>query len=371
MTGYPFEFITINGRNIEISAILTRTAYPQDEFEQNTFDFICRWRSEEQRFELQTSGSTGAPKKISVSREQMVASATLTGEALSLMNGYQALICLDTRYIAGQMMLVRCFVIGMKIIAVTPCANPFVHTEQVIDFVALVPYQVYAILDSVQHKVFNVINTVIVGGAPIDAVAVKKLQSYSTQFYATYGMTETVSHVALKRLNGASASNDFKVLPGVEISLDDRGCLMLDVPYLSTRMVTNDIVEILGHGAFLWLGRFDHVINSGGVKIMPETVEEQVGMIFSELHYPHRFFISSDRDEKLGEKVVLYVEEKIFTAIEQVFLSETLRKVLPAYALPREIITVNKFETTQTGKINRLRTVQNSDKTLQKFTLKR
>jgi O-succinylbenzoic acid--CoA ligase len=367
---YPYDAITMNGRRIRMSAIADRTELPKDEFEQSTFDFICRWQAGQKRFELHTSGSTGTPKKIDVSREQMIGSAKLTAQALHLQPGYRTLICLDTRYVAGQMMLVRCFVSGMEIIATTPAANPFVDQEAV-DFVALVPYQVYAVLDSAQHERFNTLHSVIIGGAPIDAAAVNRLQSYSAQFYATYGMTETLSHVALRKLNGAEAGIAFKALPGISIRVDHRACLVLDVPYLPEPIVTNDIVEIIGHDTFRWLGRFDNVINSGGVKILPETVEETVGLIFSELHYPYRFFVSGERDSKLGEKVVLFVEGKLFSDAEQEFLSEIFRKRLPAYALPREIVTVKNFETTQTGKINRLRSVQNSDKTLQRFTLKK
>lgn len=367
---YPYHDITINGRKVLIREILDQKAIGHDEFEQHTFEFIRQWLSNEENFTLQTSGSTGTPKKVTFTRAQMIASATATQRALHLKRGFKALVCLDTRYVAGQMMLVRCFVTAMEIIAVTPTAHPLQHQPPV-DFLALVPYQVYAILASNQQEAFDHPSTFIIGGAPLDPAAVEELQRFRASFYATYGMTETLSHIALKKLNGLDASANFRVVPGISIHQDDRDCLVVDAPALSTHVVTNDIVEIFDQENFRWLGRYDNVINSGGVKIVPEIVEGMVATVFSELHSPNRFFIASEPDEKLGAKVVLFVEGNLFSEEHKKNVSEKLRKNLPAYAIPRLIVVVEKFETTQTGKINRLRTVQNSDKTLQKFTLKK
>ena len=367
---YPYDDITINGRIVLIQDILDQNDIGQDEFEQHTFEFIRQWFSGVEDFTLQTSGSTGTPKKITFTRQQMIASATATQHALDLKSGFKALVCLDTQYVAGQMMLVRCFVTAMEIIAVTPAAHPL-QNQPPVDFVALVPYQVYTILASDQKDAFNHRCIYIIGGAPLDAAAINKLQYFQASFYATYGMTETLSHIALKKLNGLDASVNFRIVPGISIQQDDRGCLVIDAPSLGTRVETNDIVEIFDQENFRWLGRYDNIINSGGVKIIPEIVEGMIATVFSGLHYPNRFFISSEADEKLGERVLLFVEGNLFSDDHQKIISEKLRKNLPTYAIPRAIVVVEKFETTQTGKINRLRTVQNSDKTLQKFTLKK
>jgi o-succinylbenzoate---CoA ligase len=367
---YPHDSITINHRVVKIDDICSSRVSEFDEFETYTFLFIRRWFSSENHFEIQTSGSTGPAKKISFNRDQMIASARMTEKALGLKPAYTALVCLDTRFIAGQMMLVRCFTTGMAIQAVTPSSNPFVGLNLLIDFAALVPYQVYHTLEAPEFRFFNSINTIIVGGAPIDPVVIDKLEKFDSRFFATYGMTETISHVALQQLNGPGSSIFFKVLPGVSVGTDSRNCLTLSVPFIPERIITNDIVELQGSQEFRWLGRWDNVLNSGGVKIIPEKVEEEVRKVFVRLNLQRRFFLSALDDPRLGEKTVLFVEGDQLSLSDQQYLREELPKVLTRYEIPKEVFILKFFEMTQTGKINRFSTRQNSDKSLQKFTLK-
>jgi O-succinylbenzoic acid--CoA ligase len=368
---YPYPTCWIDGRSVSIKDIRQDTVPGTNDFERHTFGFIRAWLNGQQHFELRTSGSTGVPKTIVLTRDQMTASAQLTAAALKLQPGLSALVCLDTQYIAGQMMIVRCLVTGMQLFATTPAVNPFqaLPAEVRIDFAALVPYQVYGILASPARERFNTLKTVIIGGAPLQAGTRDVLESFSCRFYATYGMTETISHIALQALNGKNASVYFDVLPGVQIGQDERQCLTIEAPHLPQKVITNDIVAVDGQ-RFQWLGRWDNVINSGGVKIIPEKVEAEIVEVFQRLAIEYDFFIAGLPDERLGEKVFLIIQGAAFDDALRERLSRALREYLPRYEIPREVVVLKSFVFTENGKLNRYHTVQNIDKSLQNFTLK-
>lgn len=347
----------INGRAVRLGEQANAT--PQTEFERNLFSFWQEWHAGQLVFELQTSGSTGTPKKIHVHRSQMEASAQMTLTALNLNKNETALVCLDSRYIAGRMMLVRSWVGGLNMVAVEPSANPFeTLTSEEIDFVALVPYQVKTILNSPEKKWFNQIKHVIVGGAPLDEVTKQLLQPFQAQFYETFGMTETLSHIALKKINGPRRSDYFRILPGVRISQDERACLCIKAPHLPTEIITNDVVEMRSLEEFIWLGRVDNVINSGGIKIFPESTERKIELIFSDLRLTNRYFIAGLPDEKWGQKVALVIEGELPKAITDTLEAE-LKKRLSKFEIPRSIEFIARFAETATGKVNRGLSVQN------------
>lgn len=358
MNVYPFASILINGRDVPVHDIISGSAIPRDDFEKDTFLFISDWLGEKTDFLLHTSGSTGIPKDVVISRAQMTASAEMTAKALELKEGYHALLCLSPAYIAGKMMLVRCFVTGMKIIAVTPSGNPLVNigVDQKIDFAALVPLQVHNILHSFQATLLDRITTVIIGGGSLDDESCEMLQPFAARVYATYGMTETVSHIALRPLNGTNKSDEFTVLPGIQIEQDDRGCLTIDWNILPSTVVTNDIVELAGKKTFRWLGRWDNVINTGGLKVIPETLESVIGKIFRTLKIDHHFFITSATDKKLGNKIQLIIEGDVPTVMLE-NLKSSLDHSLKKHEVPREIIHIKRFKFTDTGKINRKSTL--------------
>ncbi len=360
MIDYPFSTIFINNREVELIKIISGEAIGQSDFEESTYSFIRSWMTGEKEFYQNTSGSTGAPKTISISREQMESSARLTEEALQLKPGFHALVCLDTRYIAGKMMLVRCFVTGMKIVAVNPSANPLKELPftQRIDFAAFVPYQVQEIISSGFSSVLNTVQTSIIGGAALDKGTREKLKLFSCQFYGTYGMTETVSHIALQKLNGTNSSEFFQTLSGVEIKLDDRNCLIIKSPHLKNEIHTNDIVEIISAKEFKWIGRYDNVINSGGVKVSPENVELGVEKIFQEAGVNRSFFITGVSDQRLGEKIQLIIEgERLENSTIEKIIS-MFKHNLSVYSIPKEIVFKRKFFLTETGKINRIKTIE-------------
>ncbi len=359
MNVYPFDTITVNEREVSIQQIIKGDANPQSDFESDVFNFITQWLTGVSEFVQQTSGSTGNPKAISITRDQMIASAKMTEKALGLKRGYYALLCLNPAYIAGKMMIVRSFVTGMKIIAVTPSANPFLslNESQQIDFAALVPYQLHEVLQSAQLDFFNTVSTIIVGGASLNTDVEVKLNDFSSRFYATYGMTETVSHIALKKLNGPDASSSFKILDGVRIQLDDRGCLVVkESPVSTTEIITNDLVEIVDAYTFKWVGRYDNVINSGGLKIIPEKLEARLEYIFRRLALHKRFFVGSVPDVRLGNKVVLVIEGQLKHDTANMLKSEMALE-MTKHEVPKEILYRDEFVLTENGKINRKQTL--------------
>jgi len=350
--------VVINGKRFTRDQIISNSFDTTTAFERSTLVFCHDWLTGKKQFTLQTSGSTGTPKEINFSRDQMIASASMTQAALNLKEDDTALICLDTKYIAGQMMLVRSFVVGMNIIATEPSSNPFTSIEitQKIDFTALVPYQLQNIV-STNPELLNKVRVAIIGGAPIDSSLKNKLRGLECEIYATYGMTETLSHIGLMKLNGKNASDYFSVLPGVRIDKDDRGCLVIKTNFLDKSLITNDLVDIRDSNQFKWLGRWDNIINSGGVKVMPEKIERQLEEIFQANGITNRFFITGFPDSSLGQKVCLLIESPPFDEGAMHQLQSEMRAELSKYEVPKEIKFLDRFEQTESGKINRPKTI--------------
>lgn len=350
--------------------IFDETTYPVSDIQLGNFHqpknsetsalAFCRdWLNGKDTFTLQTSGTTGTPKKVLITREQLRASANLTIDYLGLQKDYNALICLDTNYIAGIMMLVRSMESGMNMYVSQPSANPFekISSTTKIDFAALVPYQVQSILKSDKRERFNE-GIFLIGGAPLSKKTIEELQSYSGKFYATYGMTETLSHIALQRLNGENPENYFQVLSGIKLTIDERGCLVIHAPHInSISIVTNDLVELIDGVRFIWLGRADNIINSGGIKIIPEKIETVVESIFDELKLENRFFIAGLPHSELGQSATLIIEGKLSEVQEQTII-ELMKKEINRYEIPKSIRYSLAFVQTETNKINKRKTLE-------------
>ena len=303
--------------------------------------FISEWYSTNIEMDLKTSGSTGKPKSISVKKDWMQNSAELTRKTFGLKKGDSALLCMPMKYVAGKMMVVRALELGLDLKVVEPSSNPLKNMDEIIDFAAMVPFQLENSLNDLDQ-----VKTLIVGGGQVSPKLVEKLQIESTQVYETYGMTETLTHVAIKPLNGPNISDLFRALDGIHFEKDDRGCLAIHASALNpVPIVTNDLVELIDENSFRWLGRFDNVINSGGVKIIPELVEAKLLSIIPN----NRFFINGESDESLGEKVVLVVEGNV---IEISFDS------LEKFEKPKEIYFISEFLETESGKIRRGETLK-------------
>ena len=353
---YPYDTVHFNGRDVKIAGILNGSATPSTAFESAAYLFIRNWCGDAEFFLQHTSGSTGVPKTISIARTSMVASAKLTQQALDLKEGDSALLCLDPNYIAGKMMIVRSFETGMKLIAVEPSLNPIENLShhQTIDFTALIPAQLNEILRSKSQNKLNEIKNIIIGGAPLNEPAINMVSGFRSRIYATYGMTETVSHIALQPVNGPEASEYFKVLPGIKIDTDERGRLKINAPFLNEEIKTNDIVEIKNATEFKWLGRSDSVINSAGVKIIPEKVEAHIANVFIALQLTNRFVVSSIPDAAFGDKLVLLVEGILPISSDR--LRSALQQALPRYHAPKQIIVNATLVMAENGKINRQET---------------
>ena len=357
----PESWLNLNGVIYSLAQLRTGTfKNTNTTFEHNTLNFCHAWLNNKQEFQLHTSGSTGVAKPITITRQQMEASAWLTIKALSLKPSFVSLVCLDTKYIAGQMMLVRCLVLGMNIIAVEPTSNPFekVPSTQSIDFAAFVPYQIQTIVNSSSRNRLEDLKCAIIGGAPLELTTKKELQLFSCAFYATYGMTETISHIALQRLNGEQPQDFFEALDDIELEKDERGCLVIKASYVSDKkIITNDLVEIISEKKFRWLGRWDNIINSGGIKISPEKVELAVQEIFDSLKLSNRFFITGLPDEKLGQKVTLVIEGVWFSNNLRIKIKKALEKTVDPYEQPKEFKFINNFYLSETGKVLRTKTL--------------
>jgi len=318
--------------------------------------FLQEWFSDKGSIEIQTSGSTGIPKLISIQKEFMINSALATGSFFDLPEKTTALLCLSTDYIAGKMMLVRALVLGWELEVIEPISHPLKVIDKNYDFTAMVPLQLHNSIENL-HKV----KKLIIGGGVVSKELQEKLQHIETQVFATYGMTETVTHIAVKKLNNFVSSSAversyYKVLPNISISQDKRNCLVIDAPKIaSEEIITNDVVENISKNQFKWLGRFDNVINSGGIKLHPEQIEEKLSTIISQ-----RFFVAGIPDVHLGEKLVLVVEsenlnvENLKSSIQNELKS---LKSLTKYEIPKEIFVVEEFIETATGKIQRLKTL--------------
>jgi O-succinylbenzoic acid--CoA ligase len=319
-------------------------------------DLFCReWLSGKPTFTITTSGSTGTPKMIELRREQMIASATKTIRALGLREGMTSLVCLDVDFIAGKMMLVRSMVAGMKMIVAEPVAHPLSTLSSPIDFTALVPYQLSTVLASNFRSKLSDLGRIILGGAPIGIDLLRAIKKTDTPIYATFGMTETLSHIALQRLNGRDAQDFFEALDGIDISIDARQCLVIKADYLKDVVVTNDIVELLNKKQFRWLGRWDNVINTGGVKVMPEKIENSI----SDVLINNRYFIGSQPHEQLGQQVVLVVEGML-SPEEELNVMNELRGRLSKYEVPKQMLYCGDFISTATQKINRAASLKNA-----------
>ncbi len=315
--------------------------------------FLLDWLNDKEYIAVKTSGSTGTPKKIRIRKEFMINSALATGDFFDLPEKSTVLHCLPADYIAGKMMLVRAMILGWDLDTVAPKANALDQVFKIYDFAAMTPFQ----LDNSLSRL-HLLRKLIVGGGAVSANLKRFVQGIDTKIYETYGMTETVTHIAARRINPKKEKEQpipFKTLPHVSISTDDRNCLVIDAPKVTEgTLVTNDVVQRISKKKFLLKGRFDNVINSGGIKLYPEEIESKLEEIIA-----HRFFITSLPDDALGEKLVLMVESE--------FSEEALRslerevknfKKLNKFEIPKKIYFVEKFEETPNGKIHRGNTLK-------------
>lgn len=309
-----------------------------------TFEqFISDWQSPSPTILVHTSGSTGKPKPMLVEKRRMEASARITCSFLGLKPGDSALLCMPLDYIAGKMMCVRSIVGGLRLIRVEPCGHPLQHLDEVPTFAAMVPMQVYnSLQDDREQNILKQIKHLIIGGGAISSNLATALRSFPNAVWSTYGMTETLSHIALRRLSGEDASEWYTPFDGVEVSLNQDGCLVINAPKVCAEpLTTNDIAEIDGNGRrFRIRGRRDNVVCSGGIKMQIEEIEAKL-----QAHTDIPLMITKRADEKFGETVVLLAE-----CNDMEPLKALCHQWLSKYELPHDYIYVERLPVTETGK---------------------
>lgn len=334
------QTLTVNGEK--------RLPYQWNGLPDELAHFLTEWFNPDKCLGVHTSGSTGTPKELRVEKSRMMNSALMTLSFLGLRRGDSALLCMPLKYIAGKMVVVRSLVGELNLIPLSPTGHPLKGLTESPTFAAMIPMQVYNTLqDAEETRLLKGVKHLIIGGGAIDEKLERALSQFPNDVWSTYGMTETLSHIALRRLNGKDASEWYTPLPHVEVKASAEGTLIIHAPEVcEDTLQTNDLVEFDPKGRFRILGRKDNTINTGGVKVQTEEVESALRP-----HLPYPFLITSVADEKFGERIVLLLEatDEALTAAE----AEKAIQTLPPYWRPKQVIRINALPLTETGKPDR------------------
>ena len=308
-------------------------------------DFQAEWLDDSTTITLHTSGSTGTPKEIAVPKLGMMKSARRTIDFFNFQPGETALLCMPLKYVGAKMVAVRAWMSGMHLLGASPSLHPFAHLRQGVDFVSLTPLQAYETLQVPrERKLLAQSKHVLLGGGAISPTLEQMLTQLPCAVWSSYGMTETYSHIALRRINGASASPYYRALAGVQLSANDTGALVIhDTCTDVGPLVTNDVVELIEHDLFLPIGRLDNVVNCGGVKHTLDQLERLLS------DFPHPFFLAKRKDEKFGEIIIMiYQAEHEYDEIKA-YCAARLHK----HAVPKDFIRVDQLPLTENGKPQR------------------
>ena len=308
--------------------------------------FLNEWFDASPIITVHTSGSTGVPKELVVRKDRMMQSARLTCEFLNLQAGDTALLCMNLRYIGAMMMVVRSLVAGLNLVVRPASGHPLSDVEVPLKFAAMVPLQVYNTLRvPAERKRLEHTDILIIGGGAVDDSLEAELKTIPIAAYSTYGMTETLSHIALRRLNGEAASKCYYPFPSVELSLSAENTLIVKAPLICDDVLqTNDIACLCSDGGFTIAGRKDNVINSGGIKIQAEEMENRLQPFI-----PVPFAVTAVPDPCLGQALTLLIAGK--PDIKE--LENKLQAVLETYYRPKHIFITELIPQTENGKIDR------------------
>lgn len=335
--------LIIRGKHFNSSQLAELAESAKNTPENGVYEFILEWNADINFIFQKTSGTTGSPKLIKIHKDVLVFSALNTGSFLDLKRYDKALLCLPVEFIAGKMMIVRAFVLGLDLDFQLPKGTIKINEE--IDFCALTPLQLQ---NCVANNSLSKIRKVIVGGSPVSKNLKENIQLFSSKVYETYGMTETASHIALRKLNGPDKSDLFRVMAGVSVTTNTDSQLIISSNGLKLKnLVTNDIVHLLDTDSFEWLGRKDNVINSGGIKLFPELIESKLKQ-----EIENDFFVFGISSEKFGQSPAIVIEGS--TGVD---LSDVFYRNLTKYEIPKKIFYVDNFIRTESGKINRNETI--------------
>jgi len=341
LNGNKLSASDISVLNLESSANASAA-----EWEKELYGFLNEWFSDSNYIMAQTSGSTGEPKPIELSKSFMRCSAERTIEYFGLNKGSRILLSLPCRYIAGKMMVVRAIVGQMNLVTVDPACDFEFLADESFDFGAMVPNQVFKLLEQplgigkLEH-----ITNLLVGGSSISSELEAQIGTLSSRVVLTYGMTETASHIAIRELSGERKSDVYRCLRDISVSLNKEGCLEIHLPDFNLNLLTSDLAELQSPTSFRILGRADSVIISGGIKYSPELLEKKIAALMRQ-----PFVISAVPDDKLGEKIVLVIEGEPFETRD---LEKKLSALLSPFELPKSILFQSTLESTASGKWKR------------------
>lgn len=335
--------IKLKGKKVAVKDLLIK---PQSTFqwENDFYVFLKEWYSDELFICVQTSGSTGEPKTIQLKKEFVAASAKRTLDFFKLRENDKVLHCLSTKYIAGKLMLVRALIGKFDLYLIDPASDFTLLEKGDFKFAAMVPNQASKLF---KLKNWN-LEQLLIGGDAISSKLGQQLQKVKTACYSSYGMTETATHIALRKLNGKNADKYYHCLKDISIQLSENNCLTIFVPGLEKpTLETTDIAKIIDEKTFRILGRSDNIIISGGMKFSPEEIEKKLD---ADVNFP--FMISSAPHEKLGKQIILLVESPHRSDIQS-SLETTCKNNLDKFECPRQIVFVEELPKAANGKIKR------------------
>lgn len=309
-------------------------------------EFLNEWWNNQPFIEVQTSGSTGTPKTIRLPKKSVEASADKTIAFFGLKPNTNILLCLPVRYIAGKLMLVRAIRGELNVVLAEPDLNPLENLNAPVDFAAMIPAQAIAALNDPENKQKLLgIHQILLGGAPLEPIVEEELAKLPNRFFHSYGMTETATHVALREIGKSSY---YRALEGVRFEADQRGCLVIHAGHLPEKIITNDLVELHDENSFTWLGRFDNVIISGGIKHIPERLEAKLAPLIN-----GAFYVTSAAEPVLGQKLVLVIEGMPWDEDQLYGFHQRASEVLTRHEIPKEIRFQQNLTRTETGKVKR------------------
>lgn len=324
------------------------------EFESTALQIIKNYYLGQREFSIKTSGSTGKPKTLVFSREQVILSAKRTLKTFNLKPGDKILACLNPQFIAGMMMLLRAIEGDLSLTIQSPDTNTLKSftSKQFMDFVSFTPNQVEQILRATPEKL-ALFKKILIGGAGLHSALEEKLTLINSEIFQSYAMTETLTHTAIRKINSHEKSIVYRALEGVRYEVDERSCLVIQDDILGIEgLATNDVVELVSDSSFIWRGRYDNVINSGGIKIQLEETELKIKAIFREMNIENTFCLIAQADQALTQKLIMLIEHSPFRPDVHT-IQQKLKEKLPLYQAPKELIIVPEIILTESGKIDR------------------
>lgn len=310
--------------------------------------FIKEWNNEKSYIIANTSGSTGTPKVIRLSKKLVAESALRTINFFSIDSSSSLHLCLSPSYIAGKMVIVRAILSGAELTYEPPTSAPLKShsSDKEIALLSVVGSQLHGLSNNIIGSGARIRN-ILIGGAPMNDIMRNFAITGNWSAFESYGMTETASHVALRKVT-SDGENPFNALHGISFSTDSRDCLVINMPH-SEKIITNDCVKLIDNYTFHLIGRDDNVIISGGLKIHPEEIENLISGVMRQYG---NFYITSRLSDKWGSEVVLIVEtDRTLEYINDKLLPK-FRELLKPHEIPRHIIC-GEIKKTNSGKIIR------------------